>query len=181
MGYRVRLGRFPKVAHKKYAQFKSEQEAQEWFEEHDSSSAPYRPAEHQELVELGKYVDYKDDRFNIVPFYDFDLDENDFVIVDRDFLLHIIEEYRANTVKWYQELDEAISAGDVNQVHHHVKNKVSEWESRYYDNLKLDDHEGGDEDGRLTRSWKYEYAVFNLLFILHTFDWDNDYLIYSGW
>lgn len=182
MGYRLRLGRFPKNEHKKYKQFKSEQEANDWFEDHDTRFAPYRPREHQELIELGKYVDYRKESLNIKNFYDFELEENDFVIVDRDFLLHVIEEYRKNTEEWYRELYDSIKDGDTAQVEMHVKNKVREWDTTYLTNIKTEPNEDGDnEDGRLTRSWKFEYAIFNLLFILHTFDWDNDYLIYSGW
>jgi len=29
--------------------------------------------------------------------------------------------------------------------------------------------------------FQYEYAIFNLVYIYRTFDWENDYLIYSGW
>lgn len=183
MGYRVRLGRFPKAKREKYMHLKSEQEAHDWFEENTISGSHYRPPEHQELIELGKYVDYKNEDLNIEDFYNFELEENDFVIVDRDFLLHVIEVYRISTEEWYRELYESVKEGDTAQVEMHVRNKVSEWDTKYFNNLKTDTDYDADanEDGRLTRSWKFEYAVFNLLFILHTFDWDNDYLIYSGW
>ncbi len=182
MGYRVRLSRFPKVDRKRYMHLKSEVEAYEWFEQHDTEHAHYRPRELQELVELGKYVDYKKQGLDVEKFYEFDLEENDFIIVNREFLLHIIEEYRKNTVGWYTKLLDEVARGDVAQVSFHLKNKISEWDNKYYSTLKTEEHDTGKhEDGRLTRSWKFEYAVFNLLFILHTFDWDNDYLIYSGW
>ena len=182
MGYRARLGRFPKVDHKKFKHLKTEQEAYQYFEDHHSGYAHYRPPGHQELVELGKYVNYaKETHLNAKPFYDFDLEETEFVIVDRDFLLHIIEEYRKNTAEWYVELLETIQTGDTAMVEQHVRTKVSEWDNKFYSTLKTDEIGDNDTDGHLTRSWKFEYAVFNLLHILHTFDWDNDYLIYSGW
>lgn len=38
------------------------------------------------------------------------------------------------------------------------------------------------EDGiEVTTSWKYEYAIFELVRIYKTFDWENDYLIYYGY
>ena len=40
---------------------------------------------------------------------------------------------------------------------------------------------GDSKPGSIVSSWFKEYAIFNLVHILHTFDWDNDYLIYSGW
>ena len=182
MGYRLRLGRFPKHKHKKYKHFKSEEEAQEWFEKHDSRHAHYRPQEHQDLIELGKYVDYRRKDLEVEEFYDFELVENDFVIVGKEFLLHVIEEYRKNTEEWYRELHNSFKEGTTGEVEMHLKNKVAEWDKTYLNHLKTEPNEDGQgEDGRLTSSWKFEYAVFNLLFILHTFDWDNDYLIYSGW
>jgi hypothetical protein len=180
MGYRVRLGRIPKTARKHYAHFKTEQEAHVHFDK--GPHACYRPPEHQELIELGKYIDYKKENLAVEDFYNFTISECEFFIVNRDFLLHIIEEYRNNVEMWYRDLAQTLETSDTRQVTQHVKNKISEWDKTHLSHLNLQENYSYDnEDGKLTRSWKFEYAVFNLLYILHTFDWDNDYLIYSGW
>ena len=33
----------------------------------------------------------------------------------------------------------------------------------------------------LTRSYEYEYAIFNLVYILKTTDWDTETIIFLGW
>jgi hypothetical protein len=33
----------------------------------------------------------------------------------------------------------------------------------------------------LTRSWEYEYSIFNLVYILKTTDWENETIIFLGW
>lgn len=33
----------------------------------------------------------------------------------------------------------------------------------------------------LTRSWEYEYSIFNLVHILKTTDWENETIIFLGW
>ena len=180
MGYRVRLGRIPKLASNHYAHFKTELEAMEYFDK--GKHALYRPPEHQELIELGKYVDYKKEQLMIEDFYNFAIAEEEFVIVDRDFLLHIINEYRANTEQHYKNLIESCNESEIAVIQQHFNNKLREWDKSFSNHLKTEEIDNAmDMDGALTRSWKFEYAVFNLMFILHTFDWDNDYLIYSGY
>ena len=33
----------------------------------------------------------------------------------------------------------------------------------------------------LTRSWEYEYSIFNLVHILKTTNWENETIIFLGW
>jgi hypothetical protein len=33
----------------------------------------------------------------------------------------------------------------------------------------------------ITTSWKYEYSIFELVYIYKKFDWENDLLIYYGY
>jgi hypothetical protein len=56
---------------------------------------------------------------------------------------------------------------------HHVHGNSIEW-------LQMTpyDLESGDE---VTTSWKYEYAIFELVRIYKTFDWENDIMIYYGY
>ena len=180
MGYRVRLGKMPKYARKQYAHLKSYEQAEAFFDA--GKHAAYRPAEHIELVELGKYVDYKSEGIEVEEYYNFELADEEFVIVDRKFLLHIIEEYRSNTEQFYENMKQSCIEGEMTVLQQHVENKIREWnKDGYTHHLKTEECTNEEVDGMLTRSWKFEYAVFNLLYILHTFDWANDDLIYSGW
>lgn len=38
-----------------------------------------------------------------------------------------------------------------------------------------------DGNERITKSWKIEYGIFDLVRIYKTFNWENDLLIYYGW
>ena len=175
MGYRIRLGKVPKTAKAKYAD-KTEAELAELYGESDGECATFYAhsiEEHTQLFELGKYVDYLQ---NVEPFYDFKLNDTEFVIMSKKGLKNIIEEYHKSTHKYYKEM-EADDFAD------YQRNKVNEWDkdgqfsiSPYY----LDEPEENC-DGFLVKSWKIEYAIFNLVYIYRTFDWENDYLIYSGW
>jgi hypothetical protein len=37
-----------------------------------------------------------------------------------------------------------------------------------------------DEPEKITNSWKYEYAIFELINIYKRFDWDKDVMVYWG-
>lgn len=174
MGYRVRLGKVPKSARAKYAG-KTKEELTELYGEDDGEDN-YFPAEHieehKQLYEIGKYVDYNQ---NTEPFYDFELEDTEFCIMSKEGLLNIIKEYHKLTYKYYSELT-------VEEFEEFKRSKMNEWEVDSKWGLKpyrLD--ERADCDGFITGSWKIEYSIFNLVYIYRTFDWDNDYLIYSGW
>jgi hypothetical protein len=180
MGYRVYLGKIPKHDRKQFMHLKDYNTAYDFWEKRKDTS--YSPEGYVELAELGKYVEYVSDGFELEEFYNYDLSEEEFVIAPRELLVFIIEQYRQSTLEFYQEAVRTIDSGDVNKVKRHLENKVTEWDTMYYSNFNTapQDHAESYPDVRLTKSWKFEYAIFNLLHLLHTFDWDNNYLIYSG-
>ena len=178
MGYRIRLGKIPKAAKEKYSG--SYEEVSELLDEVGVSTA--YPPEHTQLYEIGKYIAFESGR---TPFYNFDTTDDDyeFDILSKDGLKHIIMKYHQLILKNYQELQEAINTADedgINKVLGFINSRIAEWEpnkfglSPYY----LDEKK---TDGEIVSSWKIEYAIFNLVYIYRTFDWENDYLIYSGW
>lgn len=198
MGYRSRLGRVKKTERDKFMGL-SHDEADETLEEYfDPNSARdagalYRPYFHEQFIELGKYC-----QFDIAPepFYDgFNIQEEceaEFHILTKQGLKQIIREYHKAVEEHYQELRTKMDSNDPNDIHDvkiFLSNRQREWDleksdsyahvcemSPYY--LDSDDSK---RDGFIARSWNYEYQVFNLSYIYSTFDWDNDYLIYSAW
>ena len=38
-----------------------------------------------------------------------------------------------------------------------------------------------DTDDEIVKSWRYEYTIFELVRLMKTFDWENNYLIFYGW
>jgi hypothetical protein len=171
MGYRLRLSKIPKSAREKYLQYKTEEELMEHVE------SPARPPEHTELFELGKYADYKNEDIGYEHFYNFELGDDEFIIISKEFLLHVIEEFRTNILENHRNI---ISAFDETPslALTHMQSNLREWDCEFLDMLNIAPNS---RDEMLTHSWKYEYSIFNLVHILHTFDWDNDYLIYNGW
>ena len=179
MGYRVYLGRISKHDRKQFMHLKDVDSAYDFWNKRNDS--PYMPTGYQELMELGKYVEYAYDSFELEEFYNYDLSEEQFVIAPKKLLQLLIEQYRASTESFYISLNKTLLDGGTKQVQHHIQNKINEWDNVHYNHLNTStDDPNWHQDGRLTKCWKFEYAVFNLLHILHTFDWDNDYLIYSG-
>lgn len=197
MGYRVRLGKIDKQEVESLRLLSSSQ-----CDEKQKSSnyewSPYRPEGYTQLYEIGKYFNSKKGR---EPFYiNFDVYkefEAEFDILTEDGLKAIIEVYREDIEDYYKKLTEffpkdkeSIQEGlvticmeeeDYIKLTSSIYSKYREWSNKSKFNVLpyyLDEEK---TDGAIVKSWKLEYAIFNLVYIYRTFDWENDYLIYSGW
>jgi hypothetical protein len=187
MGYRIRLGKVSKKEKQRFKGMTYEQAKKEiGYEE-----SLYYPPFHTELYEIGKYVDFKVGR---LPFYDFDIEKEtdaEFDIITKEGLKAIIDSYHESTFKHYSEMlkpferfiknpemDYLPSEEDIKEVVAAISRKVNAWKSEFVKPYWLDEER---TDGEIVRSWSIEYAIFNLVYIYRTFDWENDYLIYSGW
>ena len=186
MGYRLRLGKISKEDYEKYKDMTIEELCKE-FPDEDAECFPYySPPFHTELWELGKYLDYQAP----TSFYsNIDLDDEEFQIVDKEFLRMIIEDYRNKIISFYrndlnsiatletlQSADNILANKGFNEVFNRIRRMASEWID--LDPLSLDEPRC---DFQVTTSWKYEYSIFNLVNIYRNFDWENNLLIYSGW
>lgn len=172
MGYRLRLGKMPKSAHDKY-KGKTYEEVEEIL---GDGNGTYHPPEYTELYQIGKYVDYSK---GTKPFYDFDVEEaceHEFFIMSKEQLKGVIQDYHKSTYEYYCELE-----ASPDEQEGHILRRKREWDPNilmgcvpYY----LDEEK---TDGEIASSWLKEYAIFNIVYIYRNFDWENDYLIYSGW
>ena len=204
MGYRVRLGKFPKCEYHKYEN-KSFDNIQSNM---DEEFFPYTPKEHEELYEIGKYISFTDDTCK--SFYSFNLDDEEFYIISKEKLKGIIESYSVDVKSFYDKIFKSFGEFIVakENIKENIDNedfdlkkafndlftnfekerellstlmqKKNDWSSEYYSNYILKE-DWKRSDGQMSRSWLKEYAIFNLTFIYNTFDWENDFLIYSGW
>lgn len=134
-------------------------------------------------------------------------EEHDFYIVGREFLAHIIEDYNKKIQSYYNEMvmpflgakdyqaSEFLNSAKYNysndsytldfskitdeqqtqlvKMIEHVRSMRTEWVQLTPYNLEKGD--------TVTQSWKYEYAVFELVRIYKTFDWKNNIMIYYGY
>jgi hypothetical protein len=152
----------------------------------EENCAPYYPSFHTQLYELGKYVDFND---GLEPFYTgFNIQsdcEAEFHIMRKPDLKKIIEEYSELIWGNYIELAKREGScwddekGEKDCVQRFLERRAREWNNPFMTPYRLDEPMG--QDGEIAGSWQYEYAIFNLVYIYRTFDWDNDYMIYSGW
>lgn len=192
MGYRVRLSCFPKKDADLIRNM-SKEALETLF--HNTDNALYRPAKCQELYEIGKYPDFSNSL--MTNFYSFELDEEEFKIVSKESLQILINQYKAEIASNYQNLvdnfkkefqplfdrkDKSVTKMEVSfdslaPLWILLSNKQHDWTRPSYDLLQWKNG----LDGEMTRSWSMEYAIFNLMFIYKTFDFENNYLIYSGW
>ena len=191
MGYRLRLGKVSKIDYEKYKDMTNEELCNAFPDDCDDYGEEkkyfphYRPPFHTELYELGKYVDYEANN----PFYTkIDMEECDFQIVDKEFLKMVIEDYEKKVKSYYKEYYNKIIAihksdsdtitidKEIADIFSHVRSMASEWII-----LRPFSLDKPMTDGAVTKSWKYEYSIFNLVHMYWNFDWENDLLIYSGW
>ena len=197
MGYRSRLGRVAKVERDRYLN-RSHEDCTEILEQRYPNECPalYRPPFHEQFIELGKYCEFA---ITPEPFYNgFNLEEAEeceFHILTKDGLKQIIREYHDNVQKNYEEHVAALEGDDplAKEVAlQFLKDRAREWNIEQTDRYLEAPHpfemmpyyldtEENKRDGSIARSWQYEYQIFNLTYIYSSFDWENDFLIYSAW
>lgn len=111
-------------------------------------------------------------------------------VVERVAVLCAIEDYRQKIVNWYKELlmtQEEYDASHTLTFRHkdsqearvrkHLENQLKEWENRYgYTAIDTDMN-----SVHISRSWLYEYAIFELAHKLKMFDWEKYMLVFYGW
>ena len=169
MGYIIRLGKIAKE-HRDQFRGKSESEVAAMLGVHHTW---YSPPHHQELYEIGKHVSYVDETYE--RYYDFKDDENEFYIISKEALVKIIKAYQKDVAEFFEYMHQGKYPFESPE--QYFKSKALEWGHREFKMIKL----GPSNDGEMTGSWSKEYAIFNLLFILKTFNFEKDHLIYSGW
>lgn len=156
-----------------------------------------------ENVKIKKFFTNKE----TFEYYDSD---HEFYVVNKDFLKYIIEHYTEKVKKYYSDMIDPFFSGkygenacdflnsvkteyrDPDNYHtfdfskitqeqqtalfkiiNHIRDFGLEWNC-----LTPYDLEKGLE---VTKSWKYEYNVFELVRIYKSFDWKRNVMVYYGW
>ena len=104
--------------------------------------------------------------------------DSEFMLGDKKLLKNIIEIYRKLVIDFYEKdiniIREMYRDSNINYLNYFItrcENKVSEFSTNQF---------VSDNDNILHCTPQYEYDIFNLIYILKTFDWDKNYLLWVG-
>lgn len=183
MGYRNYIGRMSKEAYLDNKDLTVKELCEKFedkgdIDEYDGEKFYYFSGRdlptYEELYELGKWCDFEIEDFKETFFTKWEDGDCEFSVATKELLLAIIEHYRKRVEIGYKEQLEKTPE----ELKVDINRKIREWGGDKWEmcpfNLDL-------ENETIVRSWLYEYAVFDLVRIYKTFDWENDVLIYSGW
>lgn len=127
------------------------------------------------LYDFGKYTNYTSSGIPMEDFFTNDESnkyisiDHDLKIVNKDFLEYIIEEYRLKIVSLYSDIK-----GDNVRLDYLISMIITVWEKFKPYNLDI----GVD---KIVETTRYEYAIFELVRIYKTFDWENDVMVFYGY
>ena len=189
MGYRHYFYSIPQTEIAEIKQCKTNEEFCEWaknkdYDRDDEWVSVYHIG--KELYELGKYVDWAFDmqENNESIFGNKELEEmyTDYrpVICTKEDFLVAINKYKENVVKYYKGLLEEDKYSKLpieERWKNHIEGQLHEWENMFGIcpiNTDLSQE-------RINDSWLYEYAIFELVRVYKTFDWQNNTLVLLGW
>lgn len=155
--------------------------------------SPYKVG--TELYELGKYseIGFKLESERPSLFTSEELKERysdyGFALLTKDDFKAVIEAYRQKIVDWFQSLfnpDESqVTVAKLSKEErkhfewkYQIENKLDRWSGKYFGISPINLNENSE---RITDSWLYEYAIFELIRLYKIFDWENDELVLVGW
>lgn len=124
-----------------------------------------------QIHDFGKNCDFKIDKLKSRFFTNpmsFEEDE-EFSIGSKELLEYIIGYYKSKVIDYYKNLENY----EYEELKKEIHSKWIEWALVSPFDLNIN-------NPKIVSSWKYEYAVFELVRIYKTFDWENNILIYSG-
>lgn len=108
----------------------------------------------------------------------------DFVpyVVGKAGLLKSIEIYQNKIIKYFEDCmtdtydefrDTTCKSED--KIKNDINDRLYYWKNNYV--LSQDEN----DKNRVTKSWQYEYSVFNLVHLLKTIDWEKETLLFYGY
>jgi len=194
MGYRHYFYGLPKAQIGEIKQCKTNEEFCDWAEskgyevERYDGEKPWVSVYKigRELCEFGKYVDWAFDmqENNESIFGNQELKErySDYapVICTKEDFLFAINKYKEKVVAYYKGLLEGDKESRLpieERWKRHIEGQLTEWKNGFgYCAVNTDL-----SAKRITDSWLYEYAIFELVRVYKTFDWQNNTLVLLGW
>jgi hypothetical protein len=209
MGYRNYLGSLPKKEYNKIKRMTIQElyvfKNEEWVEDYSEGYVGVYDVAYNQHYELGKYVDQFDKKFFKTVFKNKETqkhftEEHDFYLVEKEFVEELIKYYTEKIRTYYRNMLEPFfegseskagfmktkdtpitveEMGGIFELIDHVRVMAMEWGvAGWLADLTPFDL---NSDRELVSSWKYEYAIFNLVNLYRTFDWKRNVMIYYGY
>jgi hypothetical protein len=156
--------------------------------------------------ELGKYVDQFPKKFFKTVFKNKETqkhftEEHDFYVVEKEFVEELIKYYTEKIRTYYKDMlqpffegaeskagfmkteDTPMTKEEISGVYKlidHVRSMAMDWGvCGWFEDQVPYNITNPDKD--FISSWKYEYSIFNLVILYHTFDWKKNVMIYYGY
>lgn len=210
MGYRNYIGKISKKEYNKIKKLNKEELFKKYNEDVEDGYVSCTELG-AELHEFGKYVDFDPPKDSIKKFFfNKDLEnyynsDGELKIVTKEFLSYIIGHYKDKVKRFYSEYATPFIHGEL------MNNVKREYNSKYDEEYRFDFTKISDEEqtalykiinhirdydiewecksllpynlegDSLSSSWKFEYAIFELVYIYKTFNWKKDILYYYGY
>ena len=181
MGYRVSVGKIAKKNQEIY-KGKTKEEVRNEFGEDDGSGYIYynfATPEGYEYLESVSGIIYKD-KETWKNFYDFEVHERmecEFYILSKENLKNMIDQLTKEVQEYYESIYQEFDTDKgQSRALNAIFSKKNDWTTTFYNHLCFDK-----EDLRTSKSESLEYIVLNLVNIYKMFDWENNYLVFSGW
>ena len=197
MGYRHYFYEIPKTEIEEIKKCKTNDDFCNWAEskgydvDRYEGEEPYCAAYNigKMIFEFGKYVEWAFgmQEKNESIFVSEELKERyaDYcpVICSQEDFLFVINCYKQKIINFYKslldvdEIDKAHKITIEEKCERHVKAQLHEWEN----NFGLCPIDTDLSHSYINTSWLYEYAIFELVRVYKTFDWENNTLMLLGW
>lgn len=112
-----------------------------------------------------------------------------FALLTKDDFKSVIEFYRQKIADWFKSLLEIKDSSrftaeftkeqyQFEMLKMEVQDKIDSWSGKYFGISPIDLN---DDKERITGDWSYEYAIFELVRVYKSFDWENNELVLVGW
>lgn len=149
----------------------------------------------KEVYELGKHseIGFKLESERPSVFTSDELKErysdDGFALLTKNDFKSVIEFYRQKIIDWFKSLLEIKDSSkftaeytkeqyQFEMLKREVQDKIDSWSGKYFGISPIDLN---DDKERITGDWLYEYAIFELVRVYKSFDWENNELVLVGW
>ena len=175
MGYRQRIGKFPKKLYGEHKN-KSLEQLTEEFGDEDGYYNVCTLDGHEELL----YIPARDypEKDLWKEFYSFnckELTENDMYILTKENLESMIKMFEKEIYYYFDDLYKNFDT-KMNNIANMIMTRRNDWNIEFTANLNLEP-----DSALMPSAGALDYFLLNLVAIHKMFDWENDYMIISGW